>query len=46
MGTAILDVSAAGLPTFVSEDDRYVMVYNGEIYNYQEFYSRLKAMDF
>jgi asparagine synthase (glutamine-hydrolysing) len=43
---AILDVSAAGHQPFVSEDDRYVMVYNGEIYNYQEFYSELKSNGF
>ena len=43
---AILDVSAAGHQPFVSEDNRYVMVYNGEIYNYQEFYSELKSNGF
>ena len=43
---AILDVSAAGHQPFVSEDNRYVMVYNGEIYNYQEFYAELKSNGF
>ena len=43
---AILDVSAAGHQPFVSEDNRYVMVYNGEIYNYQAFYSELKSNGF
>ena len=43
---AILDVSAAGHQPFESEDKRYVMVYNGEIYNYQEFYPELKSNGF
>ena len=43
---AILDVSTAGRQPFISEDDRYVMVYNGEIYNYQEFYPELRSNGF
>lgn len=43
---AILDVSAAGHQPFLSDDSRYVMVYNGEIYNYKEFYPELKSNGF
>jgi asparagine synthase (glutamine-hydrolysing) len=40
---SILDVSAAGHQPFLSEDGRYAMVYNGEIYNYKSFYPKLQA---
>lgn len=43
---SILDVSLAGHQPFFSEDGRYVMVYNGEIYNYKEFYPELKSSGF
>lgn len=43
---SILDVSAAGHQPFLSENGRYVMVYNGEIYNYKEFYPELKSSGF
>lgn len=43
---SILDVSLAGHQPFFSEDGRYVMVYNGEIYNYKEFYPELKISGF
>lgn len=43
---SILDVSAAGHQPFLSEDGRYVLVYNGEIYNYKEFYPELKSNGF
>ena len=43
---SILDVSAAGHQPFLSEDGRYAMVYNGEIYNFKEFYSELKSKGF
>jgi asparagine synthase (glutamine-hydrolysing) len=39
---SILDVSAAGHQPFLSDDTRYIMVYNGEIYNYKDFYPELK----
>ena len=39
---SILDVSAAGHQPFLSENGRYVMVYNGEIYNFKDFYPELK----
>lgn len=43
---SILDVSVAGHQPFLSEDGRYVLVYNGEIYNYKEFYPELKSNGF
>ncbi len=43
---SILDVSKAGQQPFISENGRYVMVYNGEIYNFKDFYSELKNNGF
>ncbi|TRX20790.1 asparagine synthase (glutamine-hydrolyzing) [Flavobacterium franklandianum] len=43
---SILDVSAAGHQPFFSDDGRYVMVYNGEIYNFKDFYPELKNNGF
>ena len=43
---SILDVTTAGHQPFLSEDGRYAMVYNGEIYNFKEFYAELKSKDF
>ena len=43
---SILDVSLAGHQPFLSEDGRYVLVYNGEIYNFKEFYPELKSTGF
>ena len=43
---SILDVSAAGHQPFLSEDGRYAMVFNGEIYNFKEFYAELKSKGF
>ncbi|WP_461457705.1 asparagine synthase (glutamine-hydrolyzing) [Parasphingorhabdus sp.] len=40
---SILDLSPAGNQPMVSEDGRYIMVYNGEIYNYQELRLELEA---
>ncbi len=40
---SILDVSAAGHQPFFSDDGRYVMVFNGEIYNFRDFYGELKS---
>lgn len=33
---SIIDLSSGGAQPFVSPDGRYVLVFNGEIYNYQE----------
>ena len=35
-GSAIVDLTAAGRQPMVSHDGRYVLVYNGEIYNHAE----------
>ena len=43
---SILDVSSAGHQPFLSDDGRYVMVYNGEIYNFKDFYPELKTNGF
>ncbi len=43
---SVLDISSAGHQPFVSENGRYVMVYNGEIYNFKEFYPELKSHGF
>ena len=43
---SILDISSAGHQPFLSEDGRYVMVYNGEIYNFRDFYYELKSNGF
>lgn len=40
---SIIDTSSAGHQPFISESGRYVIVFNGEIYNYQSFYPELKA---
>lgn len=40
---AIIDTSDAGHQPFISENKRYAMVFNGEIYNFKSFYPDLKA---
>lgn len=37
---SILDLSAASNQPFYSQDGRYVMVYNGEVYNFREIASK------
>jgi len=43
---SVLDVSSAGHQPFLSDDGRYVMVYNGEIYNFKDFYPELRSNGF
>lgn len=43
---SILDVSHSGHQPFLSEDGRYSLVYNGEIYNFKDFYPELKHNGF
>jgi asparagine synthase (glutamine-hydrolysing) len=43
---AILDLSAAGHQPMVSADNRYVLSFNGEIYNFRELRAELEAMGF
>ncbi len=43
---SIIDVSSAGHQPFFSDDNRYAMVFNGEIYNYKDFYPELKSKGF
>jgi asparagine synthase (glutamine-hydrolysing) len=38
---SILDLTEAGNQPFISQDGRYVLVFNGEIFNFQEFVSDL-----
>lgn len=40
---AIIDLSSAGRQPMASPDGRYIIVYNGEIYNYQELRADLQA---
>ena len=40
---SIIDTSALGHQPFISENKRYILVFNGEIYNYKSFYSEIKA---
>lgn len=41
---AIIDLSAAGHQPMATEDGRFVMTYNGEIYNFQELRIELQAL--
>ncbi|MGK4569180.1 asparagine synthase (glutamine-hydrolyzing) [Flavobacterium sp. 3HN19-14] len=43
---SILDISSAGHQPFVSDDGRFVMSFNGEIYNFREFYPELRSSGF
>ncbi|MBM3349155.1 MAG: asparagine synthase (glutamine-hydrolyzing) [Betaproteobacteria bacterium] len=40
---AILDLSSAGHQPMISADHRYVLTYNGEIYNYRELRKELES---
>ena len=41
---AILDLSPTGHQPMLSRDDRYVVVFNGEIYNYQDLRAELEGL--
>jgi asparagine synthase (glutamine-hydrolysing) len=41
---SIIDLSAAGNQPFFSPDNRYVIVYNGELYNYRELKLELQRV--
>ena len=43
---AIIDLSPAGHQPMLSRDRRYVLSYNGEIYNFQELRAELEAMGY
>lgn len=40
---SIIDTSSAGHQPYISDNSRYIIVFNGEIYNYQSFYPELKS---
>ena len=42
---AILDLSPTGHQPMLSADERYVMIFNGEVYNYAELRSELDAAE-
>jgi asparagine synthase (glutamine-hydrolysing) len=43
---AIIDLSPAGHQPMITADHRYVLSYNGEIYNYREIRSELEALGY
>jgi asparagine synthase (glutamine-hydrolysing) len=43
---SIIDTSIAGHQPYISENGRYIIVYNGEIYNYKSFYPELESKGF
>lgn len=43
---SIIDLSEAGNQPFVSQDGRYILVYNGELYNYKELKFSLQRTEF
>ena len=43
---AIIDLSPAGHQPMITGDHRYVLSYNGEIYNYREIRTELEALGY
>ena len=43
---SIIDLSEAGNQPFFSQDARYIMVYNGELYNYKEIKLELQRAEY
>ena len=43
---SIIDLSDSGNQPFVSSDRRYIMVYNGELYNFKELKLELQRVEF
>ena len=43
---AIIDLTAAGHQPMMSNDQRYILTYNGEIYNYRELRIELEALGY
>lgn len=43
---SVIDLSTAGHQPMVSEDSRYTIVFNGEIYNYRELRDELQLLGF
>lgn len=42
---SIIDLSDAGNQPFISQDGRYIMVYNGELYNYKDLKLELQRVE-
>lgn len=43
---SIIDLSDAGNQPFISQDGRYILVYNGELYNYKDLKFSLQRSEF
>ena len=43
---AVIDLSPAGHQPMITKDNRYVLSYNGEIYNFRELRGELEAKGF
>ena len=43
---AIIDLSSAGRQPMITGDQRYVLSYNGEVYNYREIRNELKTLGY